>query len=163
MEAPDDSSKPIAAARAAPPNARTRLWASLVLLGSTGVLGIAIYLPPAEKGYGTHEKLGFQRCGMIIVSGLPCPSCGMTTAFSHTVRGQLISAFLAQPAGFALALACVATVFVSGRVVILGRWPRVNLLFLTPYRLFLGLLVLLLGGWGFKLFVGLLNGTFPAK
>ena len=43
----------------------------------------------------------------------------------------------------------------------LGRWPVVNLFWVTPFRLFLALLVLLLGGWGFKLVVGLLDGSLP--
>lgn len=135
----------------------TRLWAGTVFLGTACVIGLAIYLQPAPEGHGTHRQLGLGECGMLVVTGLPCPSCGMTTAFAHTVRGQWLRAFWVQPAGFLLALGCIATCLGAVRTVIIGRMPRFNIMFLTPYRLFLGLLVLLLGGWGFKMVVTLQN------
>ena len=140
----------------------TRLWAGAVFLGTGCVIGLAIYLQPSPEGLGTHRQLGLGRCGMLVATGLPCPSCGMTTAFAHTVRGQWIRAFWVQPAGFVFALGCIATCLGAVRTIILGRLPQFNIMFLTPYRLFLGLLVLLLGGWGFKIVVMLLQTPQPA-
>jgi hypothetical protein len=125
-------------------------------------LGIAAWLTPAPRGFGTHQQLGAGPCGMLLLTGLPCPTCGMTTAFSHTVRGQWLRAFCVQPAGFLLALATIAAVFVLGGVVVKGRWPQAPL-WLTPYRLFLVVLVLLVGGWAFKIAVGLADGSLPYR
>jgi len=153
------------AAEAKPLRAETgvvRWWAALVLLGCLGLLGLAAWLKPDPRGYGTHEQFGSGPCGMIIVTGYPCPTCGMTTAFAHTVRGQWYRAFMAQPAGFVAALGTIAAAVVAMWTLATGRWPaRITATLITPYRLFFGLLVLLLGGWAFKLVVGLLNHTLP--
>jgi hypothetical protein len=142
---------------------RRRLYAALVLLACVAVLALAVWLEPDPHGYGTHRQLGFGKCAMLITSGLPCPTCGMTTAFAYTMRGRVISAFLAQPAGLLLALATVACAAGAGWVVIAGRFPPVPVPVLTPYRLFLGLLVVLIGSWGFKIAIGLLSGALPDR
>jgi hypothetical protein len=85
----------------------------------------------------------------------------MTTAFAYTVRGRFVRAFLAQPAGFLVALAVAACALGAGWVVLTGRMPAIRLPIVTPYRLFFGLLVLLLGSWAFKIVFGLLTGTLP--
>ena len=140
---------------------RVRLAAVFVLLACCGILGLAAWLTPNEQGYGTHEQLGFGRCGMLVTTGLPCPTCGMTTAFAYAVRRRLIRAFLAQPAGFLLALATAVAALGAAWTVVTGRMPPVRVPFIMPYRLFFGLLVLLLGSWAFKIVVGLASGTLP--
>ena len=112
-------------------------------------------------GRWLDQQFGTGPCGMLIQTGLPCPTCGMTTAFAHTVRGQWLRASWAQPAGFILALATIACAVVAGWVLVTGRWPVVSFMWLTPFRLFTALLILLLGGWGFKLITGLLDGSLP--
>lgn len=145
-------------------DARAARWcAVLVLLGCGAVLGAAIWVTPDPRGYGTHEQFGTGPCGMLVVTGYPCPTCGMTTAFAYTVRGQWLRAFMAQPAGFLMAIGTAAAALVAVWVLVTGRWPLRMALVVTPYRLFLGLLVLLLGGWAFKLVVGLLAGTYPVR
>ena len=145
------------------PSLRVRLYAVAILLGGAGLLGLAGWLEPDPRGFGTHQQLGSGPCGMLIVTGLPCPTCGMTTAFAHAVRGQFLRAFWVQPAGFVLALATIGTAVTALWSLITGRVPPVRLGLVTPYRLFIGLLVLLLGGWAFKLAVGLLDGSLPVK
>ena len=135
----------------------------MILLGCLAVLAAAAYLEPDDRGFGTHEQLGTGPCGMLIVTGYPCPTCGMTTAFAYAVRGQLLRAFWAQPAGFVLALGTIALTGVSIWTIVRGRWPHVRLWFVTPYRLFLGLLVLLLGSWVFKIVAGLIDGSLPYR
>ena len=151
------------AARPARPAATTSVrWCGLILmLGCAGLLAVAAWLKPDPRGYGTHEQFGGGPCGWLVVTHYPCPTCGMTTAFAHTVRGQWVRAFLVQPAGLILALATAAAAVLGASAVVTGRWPMRLALILTPYRLFFGLLVLLLGGWGFKLVLGLLMGTLP--
>jgi hypothetical protein len=87
----------------------------------------------------------------------------MTTAFAHAVRGHIISAFAAQPAGLAVALATMAAaggslvVLATGRVWIPMAANR------RPAHWTLLVLVLILGAWGFKIVSGLLNGMLPYR
>lgn len=140
---------------------QTRLFAALALIGCGSVLGVAAWLQPDARGFGTHQQLGFAPCGMILATGLPCPTCGMTTAFSNTMHGHWLRAFWSQPAGFMLALGAIAAVFVSGFVLVTGRRPRWPLGFVSPFVVFSSLLGLLVFGWGWKLFVGLATGELP--
>lgn len=68
------------------------------------VLGVAGLLHPDPRGYGTHEQLGLLRCGFKHLTGWPCPTCGMTTAFAWAVRGDLALAWSVQPFAAVLAL-----------------------------------------------------------
>ena len=140
-----------------------RWLAAGLLVGCAGVLSLAIWCAPDARGYGTHEQFGSGPCGFVLVTGYPCPTCGMTTAFAHTVRGQWWRAFWAQPAGFVLALATIAAAGIGVWVLVAGRWPRRFAMLVSSFRFFLGLLVLLLGGWAFKLVLGLLDGTLPVR
>ncbi|RMF84210.1 MAG: DUF2752 domain-containing protein [Planctomycetota bacterium] len=128
-----------------------RFWAGVVFVGCAAVLGLAAYLKPAPSGVGTHCQLGLGQCGMLATTGLPCPTCGMTTAFANTVRGRLGAAFLAQPTGMILALATMAALLLSAWTVVVGRLPRDGAWIPGPYATCLTLLVLLLGGWAFKI------------
>lgn len=146
------------------PNPRpghVRLWAALILLGSAAVLAVAFYLHPNPRGVGTHAQLGAGPCGFLVMTGYPCPTCGMTTAFAFTVRGQWLQAFWAQPAGFLLALGVLGAAITSLFSLATGRWPRWHLPFFSPLRLFAALLVLFVGSWAFKIVVGLLDKTLP--
>jgi hypothetical protein len=99
-----------------------RLLLIVVGTGLLALLAIAVYLPPSERGYGTHQKLGLPPCSFQQLFGTRCPSCGMTTAWSNTVRGRLIAAVKANSAGMVLCLAalvCTPVMLVSG---IRGRW-----------------------------------------
>ncbi len=98
---------------------------------------------------------------MLTLTGYPCPTCGMTTAFAHTVRGELGLAFSAQPAGFAIALAVVFAASVSLGVVITGKIWVVNWYRVSPMWATLAILLLVLGGWLYKLAAGLMSGTLP--
>ncbi len=42
------------------------------------VLGVARWLEPDAKGYGTHQQLGLPPCSSILLFGSKCPACGMT-------------------------------------------------------------------------------------
>lgn len=130
-----------------------RVGAAFVLAGCLAVLGVAAWLKPDPRGYGTHEQFGTGPCGWMLVLDYPCPTCGMTTAFAHTVRLQWWRAIVAQPAGFFLALTTVVMAVIAARTLVIGRWPVRLWWKLTPYRLFVALLVVLLGGWAYKLIV----------
>lgn len=141
---------------------RVRCWAATVLAACLGILAVAVLLAPKGRAYGTHADLFLTGpCGMLVMTGLPCPTCGMTTSFAYFVRGQWLRAAYVQPAGFLLALGTVATAFMAGWTLVRGRWPVLGLWRISPYRLFLGLLVILLGGWVFKIVTGLADGSLP--
>jgi hypothetical protein len=72
--------------------------ASLLAISCTA-LAVASWLKPAASGYGTHTQLGLPPCAFLLVTGLPCPSCGLTTCFAYAIRLQFWSAFLANPFG----------------------------------------------------------------
>ncbi len=68
--------------------------------------GFAYSLNPDPRGYGTHQQLGLPPCTFRLLFGRPCPGCGMTTSFSHFVRGQFVEAARANLAGTLLAAVC---------------------------------------------------------
>ena len=70
-----------------------------LLVAACGVLAIALWLKPAACGYGTHTQLGLPPCYFLLVTHLPCPSCGLTTSFAYAIRFQFWKAFLANPFG----------------------------------------------------------------
>ena len=141
--------------------AAARAVAVVVFAGCVALLSAAVWLTPDTRGLGTHEQLGHPPCTVVLLTGYPCPTCGMTTAFAHTVRGELLSAFRAQPAGLAMALATIVTACVSLSVVLSGRVWTVNWYRVSPARVTLALILLILGGWICKLTVGLMAGTLP--
>ena len=52
------------------------------------LLAVAGSLQPSPAGLGTHEQLGLPSCTFRWLFGMRCPSCGMTTSWSHAMRGQ---------------------------------------------------------------------------
>jgi hypothetical protein len=84
-------------------------WASgAVALGALLVLLLAAGLSEDPDGHGTHTQLGMPACGWAAVLDTPCPTCGMTTAFSAAADARVVDAFLIQPLGSVLALLCAA-------------------------------------------------------
>ncbi|MCA9261274.1 MAG: DUF2752 domain-containing protein [Planctomycetales bacterium] len=86
------------------------------------ILGAATALSPDPRGFGTHEQWGLAPCWVQQRFNLPCPSCGMTTAFSHVVRGQLVAAFASNAGGTALALTTVVIGCYATASWIAKRW-----------------------------------------
>jgi hypothetical protein len=74
----------------------------------------ALALSPDPVGHGTHTQLGLPPCGFLVVTGVPCPGCGLTTSFAHMIRFQIAGAFAANPFGVLLFCATVVGVVVSG-------------------------------------------------
>ena len=97
-----------------------RILAGVVALPCIAVLGVAAWLTPSFNGLGTHEQLHLPPCGWIAMMDMPCPTCGMTTAFAHAAHGHLLASFLAQPMGFLLALATAMTLLVCLHTAITG-------------------------------------------
>jgi hypothetical protein len=102
------------------PDRRSRVAAALVFAASLTLLALAVYLDASPRGMGTHQQLGLPPCGMLMSTGIPCATCGMTTAFSHAAHGRLIESFITQPAGALLALATAIALIVSAWALVTG-------------------------------------------
>jgi Protein of unknown function (DUF2752) len=88
----------------------TRQAMVVLTLILVAVLATARWLEPNPKGFGTHTQLGLPPCHFAQITGHPCPSCGMTTAFAWAARGRFDRSWEANPAGALLAPACAALV-----------------------------------------------------
>jgi len=55
----------------------------------------------------THTQLGLPPCTFKVLVHKPCPSCGMTTAFSLLAHGDLANSLAANWVGTLLALFCL--------------------------------------------------------
>lgn len=97
-----------------------RLWAGAWAASMLSVLVIASVLHPAHAGFGTHEQLGLPPCVWMSTFGEPCPTCGMTTAFTYAAHGSYWHSFLAQPFGAVLAIGAAATLWIALHTAITG-------------------------------------------
>jgi hypothetical protein len=85
----------------------------LVVVGLLAVFAIAIRLDPyradgTPRRMDTHKQLGLPTCTFKYVTGLPCPSCGMTTSFALLMHGDLDGSLRANSVGTLLAVFCLA-------------------------------------------------------
>lgn len=103
--------------------ALNRAFSALLVTGAAACLILSFVLTPSPAGWGTHSQLFLAPCLFHWFTGLPCPFCGMTTAFAHLARGQIAQAFADHclgPPAFALA---VLVLLAGARGIITGRWP----------------------------------------
>lgn len=135
----------------------TRLTAVGVFVGAMAILVVAWRINPDPKGIGTHKQLGLRPCGFLVTTGLPCPTCGMTTAFANTVRGRLWRAACAQPAGTLLAVFTAVLAGVAVIVMATGRRLEINWYRINPMRVLVSGIVVFMAGWIFKIAVVLLS------
>lgn len=115
------------------------------------VLAVALWVEPDPAGHGTHQQLGLVRCNWITLFDFPCPTCGMTTAFAHAVRGDMATSFHAQPAGFLLAIATGAAGLVGLCVTMTAHSVGGLLGRLVTARLAWAAVTILALGWLYKI------------
>jgi hypothetical protein len=84
---------------------------SLLVVGAllAGIFGIAFWLNPYDangqpRTMATHTQIGLPPCNFVILTGKPCPSCGMTTSFALLVRGDVGASLRANWAGTLIAV-----------------------------------------------------------
>lgn len=80
-----------------------------IAVGLLGVFTLAAIINPYEpdgsaRSMGTHTQIGLADCGFLRVTGVPCPSCGMTTSFALLMRGDVVNSVRANLAGTGLAV-----------------------------------------------------------
>ena len=86
----------------------TRVFWVVAGLGSWAVLGIAAWLRPDPRGFGSHQQLGLPPCTFEALTRIPCPGCGLTTSFTNMAHAHVIDAFAAHLMGPPLFLITVA-------------------------------------------------------
>lgn len=128
-----------------------RITAAGIAAGCAMLLAIALLLNPSPDGLGTHQQLNLPSCGWVSLMDIPCMTCGMTTAYSHAVRGSILSAILAQPLGGVLALATAMTMLGSVHVAITGARLEALVGRLWTRRTIWILVLFALASWGFKI------------
>ena len=131
-------------------SARERTIAALIASAVVALFGGLWLLQRAGFDFGVL----WGPCGMKQRTGLPCPTCGMTTCVLAFARGEVLTAFYVQPAGAFLCSLIVVVAFFAFLTALLGIY------FCFLGRLFAelkvkwmvaGLLVILAAGWGVTL------------
>ena len=131
--------------------------AALLMMGGAGaILIVAHLLLPDPTGYGTHEQMFILPCIFRWATGLPCPFCGMTTAFALMARGEWAAAFGIHVLGPAAYLV-VGGVLLAG-VIGLLRNRRALPQWLFGQRAGRVILLIILLGWAVNLGRVLLRG-----
>lgn len=143
------------------PQTASRLPAGAVFLVSVAVLVVAFMLSPNSKGVDTHLAMGLPACGLLQNTGIPCATCGMTTAFSYAAHGNLLASFVTQPAGAVLALLTAMAAVLAGYALISGMsLTPIGVMIWRPRVVVIAAAVLLLA-WVYKIVI--LTGMIGAN
>jgi hypothetical protein len=130
-----------------------RLTAFVIAGGCLTVMIIAARLAPSPTGYGTHQEMHFEGCQFLARTGLPCPSCGMTTSFTWFAHGNLLASFYVQPMGMVLAILTCAAFWVALYIGVTGI-PALRLTSSVPPTYWLmPMFVIAIFAWGWKIFI----------
>jgi hypothetical protein len=130
-----------------------QLQYGVLICAATALLVVARALRPSERGFGTHEQLGLPPCIFLQLTGIPCPSCGLTTSFAHAAHLHWLASLTTQPFGFvAFSLTALS---IPGACYLLYRrvaWEQV-LYAPATNRVMYALLALYLLSWIYKISV----------
>lgn len=116
-------------------------------------LVIGATLTPNPGGMGTHRALGLPPCGFLVVTGRPCMTCGMTTSVTLATQGRLIESTKAQPAGMIVALLMATGLFAGLHPLATGNTLEPLLTAATHRRAIIAAAVILVGAWGYKVWM----------
>jgi hypothetical protein len=80
---------------------------------STALLLTARLLRPSADGVGTHRQLGLPPCAFLHFTGIPCPSCGLTTSVAHAARLHFYESVITQPFGLVVFISAALSIPLS--------------------------------------------------
>lgn len=124
-----------------------------LMVAATALLAVARSLHPSGRGFGTHQQLGLPPCVFLQLTGIPCPSCGLTTSFAHAAHLHWVASFTTQPFGFVAFWLTLLSIPCAGYLIYRRiAWERVLYAPLTN-RLMYALLALYLLSWVYKIIV----------
>lgn len=112
---------------------------------------LLVFLKPAPQGLGTHQALGLPPCLFLTLTGLICPSCGLTTSWTHFVHGNFLQAWQSHLLGpplyilfMLLSAAMLLSYFREGSPVFsaISAWLKKHL-----HRITYGALSIYFGAW----------------
>jgi hypothetical protein len=117
------------------PARRANWWVRGGLLAMAAAMAFVFYLATQVKPYAgdgtpmrmaSHQTLGLPACRFQELTGMPCPSCGMTTSFALLVRGDWLNSLRANWVGTGLAVFCLLFIPWSVLCTVRGRfvWVR---------------------------------------
>jgi hypothetical protein len=98
------------------------------------------------------DKFPMPLCSFRAFTGIPCPTCGMTTVFVLITHGRLLDAFRLSPLGVVVFVVLLGVMIqVAGQW--LFRWPGYRLELSRTERIAGGCLLLaaMLVNWAYKL------------
>ena len=127
-----------------------RALAATGALIALSVLVTAAMLAPDPQGHSTHHQLGLPPCAWAVWFDKPCPTCGMTTSFSHAAQGSWLSSITTQP--FGALLVVLTCVFFWGATHQALTGSRIGSVAQRAFRppVFVSLLALAAIAWGYK-------------
>jgi len=123
-----------------------------IAAGLVTVFTIAALLNPYDADgqalrMGTHRTMGLPPCTFYQLSGLPCPSCGMTTSFALLIRGDILNSLRANAVGTMLAALCLAIIPWSLASAVVNRPLFIVSAERALFKIVLAFLLLMLVRW----------------
>ena len=131
----------------------TRMWCGFLTLLAGAMMGLAhFYLTPSPNGIETHTQMHLPPCGFYRLTGVPCMTCGCTTAVTHVAHGQFLQAIITQPFGAAVGFLALILLALGPIGVITGRWMGPSTFAMGYYwqKILYGSLGLLFAAWAYK-------------
>ena len=98
-----------------------RLAMAGVAIGLAILLVTAGRLTPNPAGLGTHQQLGLPPCSSLVIFGVRCPACGMTTSWALLLDGDILNAVRVNTGGVMLALIAAVGVLCQSLMAWSGR------------------------------------------
>ncbi len=139
-------------------SSRQRMAAVIVCLVVIGFFGL--FALAGHYNINMGRWLGY--CGFKQRYGLPCPTCGMTTAALAFAQGKIFEAFFIQPACALLCCVLVVIAFLAFVISVFGVYFRFLERFFREVKvryIILALIIIIAAGWAVTLARALAAGN----